>query len=283
MEIQIQTFQVLLQQCLQVFSHQKQMMSVRILGNAHHLSESQSQYCISFKQAIVACRKPLSSGKTRIFHARRIDEIIQALCLKYLFGAKFKIVFSSAAQRYRSKVSYWLIRRVNAVIAMCKASTRYIEKQPVPVIYHGVDVERYQPAQDKQLKWQQLTFDNKVKPNKYGIAILGRVRQQKGVHLFVDACIKCLQKEPDYTAVIVGAISKDNEEFVIQLQEKIAKAGLAERIVFVGEQEYRQIPDIFSALSLVVALSDNEGFGLTPLEAMSSGTAVFNYGCRSMA
>ena len=37
---------------------------------------------------------------------------------------------------------------------------------------------------------------------------------------------------------------------------------------------FAQIPKIFSALSLVSALSDNEGFGLTVLEAMSSGAAV---------
>ena len=55
---------------------------------------------------------------------------------------------------------------------------------------------------------------------------------------------------------------------------EIAQAGLSERIIFAGEQDFADIPKIFSALSLVVALSDNEGFGLTIVEAMSSGAAV---------
>jgi glycosyltransferase involved in cell wall biosynthesis len=49
---------------------------------------------------------------------------------------------------------------------------------------------------------------------------------------------------------------------------------MADRITFTGELPFTQIPKIFSALSLVSALSDNEGFGLTVLEAMSSEAAV---------
>ena len=80
--------------------------------------------------------------------------------------------------------------------------------------------------------------------------------------------------DPFALAVVVGSISSSNESFVKELQAEIEKVGLHERIVFVGEQNFSDIPKIFSALSLVVALSDNEGFGLTILEAMSSGSAV---------
>ncbi len=45
-------------------------------------------------------------------------------------------------------------------------------------------------------------------------------------------------------------------------------------ITFTGELPFEQIPRIFSALSLVSVLSDNEGFGSTVWEAMSSGVAV---------
>ena len=52
------------------------------------------------------------------------------------------------------------------------------------------------------------------------------------------------------------------------------EAGLTDRIIFTGELDFHEIPPIFSALSLVCALSNNEGFGLTVLEAMSAGAAV---------
>lgn len=257
---------------LQVLSHEQALINLRVMGK-HHLSDE--SLAISFWQVAKLGLTPLSSGKFRIFHARRVDEMIQALLLKYLFRVKLKIVFSSAAQRYRSGFTLWLTDRMDAVLAMCKASASYLHRQPDAIIYHGVHTDVYFPAIDKSTAWQSLSLlpENSVK-SKYGIAILGRVRKQKGVHLFVEACLAILQDKPDYTAVIVGAISSSNGAFVAELQEKIATAGLSERIVFAGQQDFADIPTIFNSLSLVVALSENEGFGLTILEAMSSGAAV---------
>jgi glycosyltransferase involved in cell wall biosynthesis len=132
-----------------------------------------------------------------------------------------------------------------------------------------VQIDNYTPAENKQKAWQSLGYGGK-----YGIGILGRVREQKGVHLFVEACIKILPKYPDVNAVVVGAISPSNQAFVNQLKEKVSEAGLTDRIIFTGELPFEQIPSIFSALSLVSALSYNEGFGLTVPEAMSAGAAV---------
>jgi len=258
---------------LQVLPYQKKMMKLKVLGNQHHLSDLSLH--INFLQAIKICRHPLSNGKVRIFHTRRVDEMIQALIIKYFFGGKFKIVFSSAAQRQRSKFTLWLTRRMDAVIAMCNASASYLENPPTKVIHHGINPDIFFPAIDKAKAWQEIVFPGKPKsPNKYGIAILGRVRKQKGVHLFVDACIETLQKNPYYTAIVVGLVSPRNKNFVNQLTKKIEQAGLSQRIIFTGEQNFKDIPNIFSSLSMVAALSDNEGFGLTALEAMSCGAAV---------
>jgi mannosyltransferase len=195
--------------------------------------------------------------------------------LKYLFNAKIKLVFSSAAQRKRARFTRWLTRRMDAVIAMCQASARYLEHPPSTIIYHGVNTSAYTVSEDKNMAWQALNLlgANKAK-GKHGIAILGRVRKQKGVHLFVQSCIELLNDYPDYTAVIVGGISPKHKRFTQQLRDKIIAARLSERIIFTGEQDFADIPKIFSSLSLVVALSENEGFGLTVLEAMSSGAAV---------
>ena len=258
---------------LQVLPYQEQLMKLKVMGNKHHLSDP-SVY-ISFWQTVKICRQPLSNGKSRIFHTRRVDEMIQALLIKYLFGGKFKVIFSSAAQRKRSKFTLWLTRRMDAVIAMCNASASYLEKPPNRTIYHGINPDVFVPAVDKVQAWKNIEFPGKpTTPNKYGIAILGRVRKQKGVHLFVDACIEALKNNPDFTAIIVGLVSSSNKNFAAQLSTKIEQAGLSERIVFTGEQDFKDIPNIFSSLSLVAALSDNEGFGLTALEAMSSGAAV---------
>jgi mannosyltransferase len=257
---------------LQLLSEQQKLINLRVMGK-HHLTDESLN--ISFLQVTKLCRKPLADGRFRIFHARRVDEMIQALILKHVFRAKIKIVFSSAAQRYRSGSTLWLTDKMDAVLAMCKASASYLHRKPDAIIYHGVNTNVYTPPVDKTQAWQSLNLLPKgVEKGKKGIAILGRVREQKGVHLFVKSCIELLDKYPDYTAVIVGSISSSNESFVNALQADIEQAGLSQRIIFAGEQNFSDIPNIFSSLSLVVALSDNEGFGLTILEAMSSGAGV---------
>jgi mannosyltransferase len=239
---------------------------LRVMGK-HFLNDP--SLVISFWQTARLCRKPLSNGKWRVFHARRVDEMIQGVILKFVFRAKIKLVFSSAAQRYRSGLTLWLTRKMDGVIAVSKRSASYLADPPAMINPHGVQIKDYVPAPDKEQAWLELGYGGK-----YGIGILGRVRKQKGVHLFVEGCICLLNKYPDYNAVIVGAISGSNKEFVSQLKTKIEKAGLSRRITFTDELPFEQIPKIFSALSLVCALSDNEGFGLTVLEAMSSGAAV---------
>lgn len=251
---------------LQVLSYQRKMIKLRVMGK-HFLTDP--ALAISFWQTALMCRKPLSNGKWRIFHARRVDEMIQGVILKYLFRAKIKLVFSSAAQRHRSGSTLWLTRQMDGVIAVSNRSASYLVDPPAMVNPHGVQINDYVPADDKLAAWQALGFGGK-----YGIGILGRVRKQKGVHLFVEGCIAVLKQYPDYNAVIVGAISGSNKDFVSQLKTKIEAAGLSERITFTDELAFEEIPKIFSALSLVCALSDNEGFGLTVLEAMSSGAAV---------
>jgi len=251
---------------LQVTAHQKHLINLRIMGK-HHLPDP--ALAISFWEVAKLCRKPLSNGKYRVFHARRVDEMIQAMVLKFIFGAKIKMVFSSAAQRFRSGLTLWLTRQMDAVIAISNASAKYLVDPPAMVCPHGVQMNDYLPAEDKQTAWQALNY-----PGRFGIGILGRVRKQKGVHLFVDACIELLHKYPDYTAVVVGSISSSNAAFVDDLKNKVAQAQLRERIIFTNELPFERIPGMFSALSMVAALSDNEGFGLTVLEAMSSEAAV---------
>jgi mannosyltransferase len=57
-----------------------------------------------------------------------------------------------------------------------------------------------------------------------------------------------------------------------QLIDKVAKAGLADRILFVGE--HTNINDWYRTLDLFIAPQRWEGFGLTPLEAMATAVPV---------
>ena len=58
------------------------------------------------------------------------------------------------------------------------------------------------------------------------------------------------------------------------LKDRIAKAGLTERFAWLGEVDFSQLPVLYGAMSIVASVSRVEGFGLTCLEAMSSGAPV---------
>lgn len=251
---------------LQVLRHQKDMIKTAVLGK-HHLPEGTPH--ITFGRLSRLLRKPLPDGRYRVFHARRNNEVIQALILKKIFRAKIRIAFTSTSQRNHSWITRYLIRQSDAIISTGTAAASYIAGGPDTIIPHGIDLDNYYPAPDRATLWQELGY-----PGKYGIGIFGRVRHQKGVDLLIHATIPLLKKHPDFTVLICGETTPDNQKFQSDLHHAIDTAGLTDRFHFIGKQPFSELPKLFRAMSIVTALSRNEGFGLTIPEAMASGTAV---------
>lgn len=251
---------------LQVLAAQKERVSLVVLGQ-HHLPKGVP--VVTFWQLARLARRPLPGGRWRVFHARRNDEMIQALLLRFLFQAKIKIVFTSTAQRPKTWITRWLMRRMDGLLSTCSAAAAYMPSSPDRIIPHGIDCRLYQPVGDRARLWSDLGL-----PGQYGVGIFGRVRSQKGVDLLIEAALKVLPDFPDFSVVVVGEITSDQVNFVNKLKQKIESAGLMNRVVFTGKLPFEQIPAFFRAMSIVTALSRTEGFGLTVLEAMSCGVPV---------
>ncbi|MDB4284058.1 glycosyltransferase family 4 protein [Akkermansiaceae bacterium] len=251
---------------LQTFPGVSQRVPIAVLG-PHHLPEESS--VLSFREFTKLCREPLPDGLPRVFHARRNDEMLQALAAKKLFGAQLKIIFTSTAQRHHSKFTKALMRRMDAIITTCSAAGSYLDQPADVMIPHGVDLQRFQPPESKAAAWKKLGF-----PGDYGIGIFGRVRAQKGIDLLIDSAIPLLKDNPAPTLVIIGETTPKFRDYQEALEKKVAAAGLSERVIFHGKRPGSELPALFQGMSLVAALSRNEGFGLTVLEAMASGSAV---------
>jgi mannosyltransferase len=100
------------------------------------------------------------------------------------------------------------------------------------------------------------------------------VRRQKGTDLFVEAMCRLLPRYPDFTAVVIGLVTVDNRPFADALKQRIAAAGLEERIRFLGELPIEEVPRWYQRIAIYVFASRVEGFGLTLIEAMAAGDAV---------
>lgn len=202
-----------------------------------------------------------------IWHARRNNEMIVGLILRAL-GWPLKLIFTSAAQRKHTWISRWLMARMDGLIATSQAAASYLSL-PAQVIHHGVDTELYRPPIDRA-----AIFSAAGLPGKYGIGCFGRVREQKGTDVFVEAMCRLLPQYPDFSAVVIGAVTPDQEGFLRGLRARVAAVGLGERVRFLGELPIEEVPVWYQRISIYAFTSRNEGFGLTLLEAMASGNAL---------
>ena len=202
-----------------------------------------------------------------IWHARRNNEMIVGVVLRAL-GWPLTLIFTSAAQRHHTWITRWLVNRMKVIIATSDVSASYLKREAT-VVPHGVDAAVYAPPADRAAAFAEAKL-----PGRYAIGCFGRVRAQKGTDLFVDAMCELLPRFPDFTAVIVGAITPDQAAFGNALKEKIAAAGLSERIVILGELPIADVQRWFQRLTIYAFTSRNEGYGLTLIEAMAAGAAL---------
>ncbi|WP_159948547.1 glycosyltransferase family 4 protein [Rhizobium sp. 18065] len=211
-------------------------------------------------------RKP-KDGRVRVWHARRNIEMLPGLVLRDILRMPLKLVFTSASQRKHSRWTKFLVSRMDAVVATSAKTASYLSV-PNTVVMHGIDEQRFRPADDKAAVKQALGLG----PQQKHVGCFGRVRHQKGTDLFVDSMIELLPTRPDWVAVIAGRATTKHMDFERDLKDKVRTAGLQDRILFVGE--HTNINDWYRALDLFIAPQRWEGFGLTPLEAMASGVPV---------
>ncbi|MBL4559089.1 MAG: glycosyltransferase family 4 protein [Rhodobacteraceae bacterium] len=122
------------------------------------------------------------------------------------------------------------------------------------------------PPADRAAAWAEGGL-----PGTRGIGAFGRIRPSKGSDLFVEAMCRLLPAYPGWTAFLTGLCQERDRRFFAGLRARIARAGLADRIFFLGDLAPAEIRAWYRRASLVVAASRSEGFGLTPLEAFASG------------
>ncbi len=210
----------------------------------------------------------LSRRKLRVWHARRNTEMLLGLVLRGLFRLRLKLLFTSASQRAHTGYTKWLIRRMDAVVATSRKTAGYMERD-AQVIMHGINLQDFVPPQDKAALRAELGL-----PDGLMLGCYGRIRQQKGTDAFVDAMIDLCRRFQDVSGIVMGRATEQHTGFLNELKDKVAQAGLADRILFMPEVTVDQITQWYQVLDLFIAPQRWEGFGLTPLEAMACGVPV---------
>ncbi|MEO3413794.1 glycosyltransferase family 4 protein [Roseovarius sp. CAU 1744] len=228
--------------------------------------------------ALPGCPDPVTTAQARaltrrvpvhrpfaIWHVRRNTEMRAALWARDVLRLPIRIVFTSAAIRRHSAFPRWLISRMDAVIATTEAAAGFVPHVR-GIVPHGVDTERFSPAEDRAAAWAATGF-----PGACGIATIGRIRPEKGSERFVEAMLRLLPDHPGLTALLIGRAGRSHQAFLDGLRSQVAAAGLSDRILFPGEIAPDALPALMRGLSAVVQLPRYEGYGMAPLEGMASG------------
>ena len=210
----------------------------------------------------------LSKDHQFVWHSRRNIEMLLGIILKFIVQPKMKLIFTSAAQRDHSRYTKWLICKMDRVIATSEKAGKYLDVSH-DIIMHGIDTEKYVPTTDKRSVRAKLGL-----PEGLLVGCFGRVRYQKGIDVFVKSMIETCKLHPEAHGIICGKVTADNQKYTEDLKRLIEQEGLEQKIIFLGEQPTENLPLLFRSLDIYIAPQRWEGFGLTPIEAMSSGVPV---------
>lgn len=160
-----------------------------------------------------------------------------------------------------------IVRAVTAahgVTTVCSALAQGLTKLGVPperltVILQGVDLELFQPAQDRE--------DERRAANLAGQTIIsvGHLIRRKGHDLAIEA----LALLPGVRLLIVGDGPEEGN-----LRRLAGACGVADRVTFLGHVDQSRLPALFSAADVTVNCSDREGLANVLLESLACGTPV---------
>jgi glycogen(starch) synthase len=173
-------------------------------------------------------------------------------------------------QRYISGVEWWLTYESWRVIVCSHYMEQELQqvfqlpKDKIRIVPNGVDLERYV---GKELGG--FSRELYAAPDEKIVFFVGRLVQEKGVHILLDAVPKVLRFYPKTKFIIAG--KGPAEEF---LKEKARQMGIYDRVYFTGYIDDCTRDNLYKEASVAVFPSLYEPFGMVVLEAMAAGTPV---------
>ena len=147
-------------------------------------------------------------------------------------------------------------------------SLRVTKPNNTTVIHSGVDVHRFmEGAKQRARKRKELG----IPPDSLVVGYAGWLIPIKGVTHLVNAMTEVVGKYPNSQLILVGK-GDDTGEEEIKLKEQVERAGLEDKIRFLGWRP--DVDEIMGCFDIFVLPSLNEGMGRVLVEAMAAGLPI---------
>jgi alpha-1,6-mannosyltransferase len=174
-------------------------------------------------------------------------------------------VIGNAAVRFWRFYTWLSYNRFDATLV----TSRYIEEKLTKLGLHsthriplGVDTDLFTPKK----RSERLRRDLGAAPEDKILLFAGRFRKEKGIQTLVKA-VRALDGRPGIKFVLVGDGPHDSE-----VRSGLARSTFVKLMGYVEDQE--ELASIYASSDIFLSPGAYETFGLSSLEAMSSGLPV---------
>lgn len=221
--------------------------------------------------------KDLGRDHVQIFHGlsheipfaiqhTKIKSIVTIHDLIFLRFPEYYQFIDRKLYQWKSKSA---CKRADKIIAISEKTKADIvefygtDPDKIEVIYQSCDDNFKEPLPAQSLKRIKLTYKL---PDQY-ILNVGTIEQRKNLKLIIQS----LKNVHDQFKLVV--IGKQTSYFK-EVEKEIAKLGLRNRIIFLKNIPFADLPGIYQMASLFVYPSFYEGFGIPIIEALYSKVPV---------
>ena len=164
----------------------------------------------------------------------------------YLMGAFHKNIIAVSNEVRRSHADNYMFLK-----------NKYI------TIYNGIEESEY----DRSINFEKFRQEFEFEKGSIVIGNVASMYPQKSHEVLLEAAKLVLHAIPEARFLLVGDGPRRSE-----LQSMVSNSGLENKIIFTGLRS--DVPDLLNFMDIFVLSSSWEGFPMTILEAMASGTPV---------
>lgn len=162
------------------------------------------------------------------------------------------------------------VQRADALIASGTSITK-IRKSVRPDCHdipNAVDTEHFRPQES------DFRSRHNIRPDELVLLYVARFQDFKNHALLIEAFARVMMKESRARLVLAGS-----GPLLKQAKERVQGAGLGNKVDFLGEVPFEELPGVYAAADLKIISSYYESFCFAAVEAMSSGLPVITTDC----
>lgn len=206
----------------------------------------------------------IKKEKIEILHTHHRMASVYGAILKMIFP-KLQLLYTAHNVFYNKKLSTRFGLKSSSIVAVGNNVKQNlieyfsVDPEKIQVIYNAVEEGERCNSNPRLSEWK--------KQDEILVGLIGRLSEQKGVDVFLEAFCKAKKEEPRLKGVIIG-----DGEMREEIEEIIIRMGFQNDIYMMGYQ--KDVTSLIEQLDFAVMPSRWEGFPLTPIELFSVGKTL---------